>query len=50
MKFVEGRHIANHILNSTILNSKITCMEILADLDRSLQSGLIESQIFTSTE
>ena len=36
MKFVEGKHIVNHISNSKIFTNKIQCMEILADLNRSM--------------
>lgn len=49
MKFTEGHHIVNHISNSRILNNKITCMELLADLNRSLESGHIESSMYNST-
>lgn len=50
MKFVEGRHIVNHISNSKIFTNKIECMELLADLNRSLESGHIRSRIYQSTE
>mmetsp|Transcript_26362 Transcript_26362/g.35213 ORF Transcript_26362/g.35213 Transcript_26362/m.35213 type:complete len:142 (+) Transcript_26362:1022-1447(+) len=49
MKFVEGKHIVNHISNSKIFTNKIPCMELLADLNRSLESGHIESSIYRST-
>lgn len=50
MKFVEGKHIVNHISNSKIFTDKVKCMEILANLNRSLQSGHIQSPIFNSTD
>jgi len=49
MKFVEGRHIVNHFSNSKVFTNKIQCMEMLADLNRSLQSGHIQSTLYKST-
>ena len=50
MKFIEGKHIVNHISNSKIFTNKIPCMELLADLNRSLQSGHIKSRIYKTTD
>ena len=50
MKFVEGKHIVNHISNSKIFTNKIPCMELLADLDRNLKSGHIRSNIYSTTD
>ena len=50
MKFVEGRHIVNHISNSKIFTNKIESMEMLADLNRSLQSGAIASPLYGTTD
>ena len=49
-KFVEGKHIVNHFSNSRIYNNKIKSMEMLDDLNFSLQSGAISSTIYNSTE
>ena len=50
MKFVEGKHIVNHISNSKIFTNKIECMEMLAALNRSMQSGHIQSTIYQNTD
>ena len=50
MKFVEGKHIVNHISNAKVFTNKIECMEMLADLNRSLKSGHIASSIFQSID
>ena len=49
-KFVEGKHIVNHISNSKILNNKIRCMGILDELNLALQSEEICSEFFRSTD
>ena len=49
MKFQEGRHIVNHISNAKMFTFKIPCMEMLADLNRSLQCGDIQSEIYQNT-
>ena len=50
MKFIEGKHIVNHISNSKVFTNKIECMEMLADLNRNLKSGHIASSIFQCTD
>ena len=49
MKFAEGRHIVNHFSNSRIFTNKIECLEMLGNLNRSLESGVITSQIYSKT-
>ena len=46
MKFVEGKHVVNHISNSKVFTNKIECMEMLAGLNRNMKSGHITSSIF----
>jgi hypothetical protein len=48
MKFVEGKHIANHFSNSRLFTNKIYCLENLEKLNRSLQFGDIKSEIYKS--
>lgn len=48
MKFIEGRHIANHFSNSRIFTNKVYCLENLEMLNRSLQFGDIKSDIYKS--
>jgi len=49
MKFVEGKHIANHFSNSRIFTNKVNCLENLERLNRSLQFGEIKSNYYKST-
>lgn len=49
MKFIEGKHIANHFSNSKIFTNKASCLENLEKLNRSLQFGDIKSDIYKST-
>jgi hypothetical protein len=49
IKFIEGRHIVNHISNSRIFTNKVCCLENLEKLNRSLMFGDIKSEIFKST-
>ena len=35
-KFIEGQHVANHLANSAVFTSKLSCIDVLADLNRSL--------------
>ena len=48
-KFIEGQHIVNHISNSHVFTSKLACLDMLADLNRSLQNGNIQSKIYSTT-
>ena len=48
MKFIEGRHIANHFSNSRIFTNKVYCLENLEKLNRSMQFGDIKSDIYKS--
>ena len=50
MKFAEGKHIVNHFSNSKIFTNKIECLEMLAALNRSMQSGHVSSTIFNNTD
>ena len=50
MKFQEGKHIVNHISNSKVFTNKIECMEMLANLNRSIKSGHITSTIYQNTD
>ena len=50
MKFIEGKHIVNHISNSKIFTNKIESMEMLANVNRSLQCGDITSEIYQTTD
>ena len=50
MKFVEGKHLVNHISNCKIFTDKIQCSDMLEALNRSLQNGHIKSDVFNGTD
>lgn len=51
MHFKEGKHICNHIANSTkILTSKIATIETLENLKLSMEGGSIKSALFGSLQ
>ena len=51
MHFKEGKHVCNHIANSTkILTSKIATIETLENLKLSMESGQIKSDCYTGLQ
>ena len=47
--FVEGKHVANHLKNSSILTEKFKFYALLKQLEKSMNSGYIQSEIYRKT-
>ena len=51
LNFKEGKHLVNHISNSTkVLTNKIATIQLLEDLKLNLEAGYLSSNIFKGTE
>jgi len=51
MNFVEGKHIVNHISNSSkILTNKLSTLEVLNELKNNMYIEQVKSEIFKSTD
>ena len=48
--FQEGKHVANHLSNSSLLTSKTKFFKLLRQLNESLKRRYIESSMFTSAK
>lgn len=48
--FTEGRNLANHLSNSSILTNKSKFLKMIRNLDASLKKGTISSELFSGTK
>lgn len=49
-QFVEGKHLANHLSNSSILTNKFKLLDLLVGLHKSMLAGAIQSEVYRSPE
>jgi len=47
-QFIEGKHVVNHLSNSSLLTNKFKFFKALLKLRKSLKSKTIQSDIYTT--